>query len=759
MNHRLNGLLTGAALAALASPVFAQTIPDPDQPTNVGDIVVTANKREERLQRVPVTVSVVSGEQLTRQNVNEVTELTRTNPALNIPGPFGALSIRGLGSATFSRSAEGSVGIIVDGVPLANTAPFPPQLFDVARVEVLEGPQGTLFGRNSSGGVLNVVTNAPRFDRYEAIFHADAADYGNYVARGVVNIPIDDNAALRISGSWNRAPEFIDNLFDGSSNRSEGKSLRARALVDASDTVTFNLIADYSEVMRDGGAPWTVFHSTPGSLLTSRLTGCGVKIGPENLDACIDGGYAGVIRTFGLSAQVDWSLGDYTLTSITAHREAVQKGYRSDSDSAPVNRLNMNNSPFDISNFSQELRLSSPSGGRVEYVAGLYYFDSNLLGGNEQLGFLLRDLPTPVAPFPLGQTLVTNADTTSYALFGQATATLSDRLRLILGARAGHEDVRARTDARVTSGAVAAFTGIASINGRIKDDYLSYKLGAQYDLADQVMAYLTYTEGYKGPAVNDQSGSAAAPLLVQPEVPYAWELGLKSTIFDGRLAANVTAFHTVVDNFQTQFFDTDLRVFVFGNAPELTTKGVSVNLFGQPMDGLNFNIGAVWNDATYGPGYLVSCSQGQTVAQGCRPVLNGAGAQIGLADDAEGNRLIGVPEWKATGNVEYARSVGGGFEGYVQADVVYTSTINFNAAFDPLARNGAATVVGGRIGIRTEDGRYGISVFGRNLFDVYRPILRSSTPTAAQQLDPKSYIQFSGSESRRLIGVSLDARF
>jgi iron complex outermembrane receptor protein len=754
MTNRIACLMAGTALAALGQPAFAQTAPAAVD--TIDAIVVTANKREERLQDVPISISVVAGDQLARQNVNEVTDLTRTTPSLNIPGPFGALSIRGLGSAAFSRSAEGSVGVVVDGVALANTSTFPPQMFDVERVEVLEGPQGTLFGRNSSAGVLNIVTKRPDPSGSEAVVHADVATRSNYTGRGVVNLPIATNAALRVSGSWSQQPELVHNRFDGSSNRIEGKSARARLLWEPTPDVAVNLIADYSQFDRSGGAPWSVYYSTPGSALSNRLAACGVVVGPKNEEACIDGGNDQTSKTGGLSGQVDWSVGGYTLTSITATRLVKQRSTGSDSDSVPVNRLNVNDSPFDIRNASQELRLTSPSGGRVEYVAGLYYFDSTLKSGNTQIGNLLADFG---APYPLGQTLVTHSDTTSYALFGQATVKVTDAFRLVLGARAGHEDVRATTAARVATGAVAPFAGATSTSGRIKDDYVSYRLGAQYDLTDKVMGYLTYTEGYKGPAVNDQAASATAPLLVQPEIPHAWEIGLKSTILDGRLGANIAAFHTRVDDFQTQFYDPDLHLFVFGNAPELTTKGVSITLFGRPMRGLNVNLGAVWNDATYGAGYQVSCGQLQTAAQGCLPVRNAAGATIGSADDADGNRLIGSPEWKVTGNVEYAADLRDGFEGFVQVDAVYTSRINFNAAYDPIASNAPATIFGGRIGVRTSDQRYGVSLFGRNLFDTYRPVLRTATPTAAQQGDPQSYIQFSGGESRRVIGVSLDARF
>jgi len=765
-------LAASTALIAIANSAHAQDAPDATAQAATpadgqADIVVTANKREERLQDVPITVTVVGGEQLSRQNVNEVTDLTRSAPALNSAGPFGALSIRGVGSISFARSAEGSVGVVVDGVALANTSTNPPQLFDVARVEVLAGPQGTLFGRNSSGGVVNVVTVDPDPTKWEVIAHGDVATRNNYIGRAVLNVPVADNAALRLSGSYSQAPENQFNRFDGTYFRSIGKSVRGRFKWDPIPDLTFNLIGDYSRFDRRGGSPWTVYQSTPGSLLSQRLAACGVKVGPENQEGCTDGGNRGFFETYGFSGQVDAKIGSLTLTSISAYRSFQSGSSGSDADSVPIDRLNLNASPTKIRNFSQEFRLTSPTGGLIDYVLGLYYFDSKLDGSNLQKGNILADLPLVGAcPFsalglpatlcalPVGQTLNTSSSTTSYAAFGNVTVNVTHGLRILLGARYGNESVDARTTGALIPGALTGIQSVAPINASVSDTYFSYRVGAQFDVTKDVMIYGTYTRGYKGPSVNDQSGSGRIPALVQPEIPHAGEVGLKANLFDGRLTASLAGFYNRIDNFQAQFFDPTAGAFIFGNAPRLTTKGVSLDIIGRPVRGLTLNVGAVYNNARYGDGYRVACAQGQTAAQGCITLAPGV-----TVDDAGGNRLIGSPEWKVTGYAEYGTGLGGSLDGFVAADVVYTSRINFDAAYSPQNANAPAAIFGGRLGIRTSDKRYGISVFARNLFDVYRPVVRFATPTARQQLDGLSFSQISGPESRRTVGVSLDAKF
>lgn len=729
--------------------------PDPSRgEIEATDIVVTANKRQERLKDVPISVSVVAGEQLTRQNVNEISDLTRSAAALNTAGPFGALSIRGIGSVSFSRSSEGSVGVVVDNVALAGTSTNPPLLFDVARVEVLEGPQGTLFGRNSSAGVLNIVTNAPDPTKVEVIAHADIATRENYIGRAVINLPIADNAALRVAGSFAQAPESHFNLTDRSWVRQRNYAGRARFLWEPTSQITINLAGDYSNADKRGGTPWSVYSSTPGSRLTQRLAACGVTVGEENQQGCIDGGNRGWTESYGFSAQADLEIGTHTLTSITAYRAVEGKVTAYDVDSVPVYRLNQVG-PLSTHNVSQELRLTSPSGGTLEYVGGLYYFDSEYDGYVEQLGPIGTDLGIP---FPLGQRLTTHAQTTSVAAFGQATVRIGSAFRLIGGARYGNEDVYARSVGTLATGAVAPIRPIAPVMGDVSDDYFSYKLGAQFDVTRDVMVYGTYTRGYKGPSINDQAGGQTTPILVRPEIPKSGEVGVKASAFGGRLTASLAGFYTKVEDFQAQFFDPAAAAFIFGNAPSLTSKGVSLNIYGRPARGLSLNVGAVYNDARYGDGYLVACAQGQTLAQGCVPQIVG-GVVRGQVDDAGGNRLIGAPEWKVTASGEYAAALTSAIQGFVQADMVYSSRVYWDAAFNPIAQNDPAALFGARVGVRFDRERFGFSVFGRNLFDTYRAASRFATPVAAQQRDPRAYSQISGPESRRVIGLSLDARF
>jgi iron complex outermembrane receptor protein len=768
-------LAAGTAVAALAAPLVAQTVPaDTSGPAAAGpasgpstatapigaaEIVVTASKRSERLQEVPVAITVVQGAQLARQNVVDIAGLTRTSPAFNIAGPYGAFSIRGVGSVSFSRSAEGSVGVVVDGVALANTSGNPPQLFDVQRIEVLAGPQGTLFGRNSSAGVLNIVTNDPDPSKFEARAHADIGTRNNQIVQAVVNIPTTATSALRISGAFTDSPHNQYNLYDGSWTQNEGKNIRARFKWEPIDRITFNLIGDYSRVDLQGGTPWTIYHDTPGSPIATRLAACGVVVDQDNDKGCTDGKTSQHDTAWGLSGQADFRFGDYTLTSISAFRHFSQAGVGQDADSIPINFINQNDSPTSINNFSQELRLTSPSHGLVTFVAGLYYFDSTISSANYQSGFPAGDIYgiPALSSIPVGQDTFTRSSLNSYAAFGEATVNLTSRLRLLGGLRVGHEQVDARTT-HVLTGFAGYYTLPGPFSASVGDSYVSYKGGAQYDLSHAIMAYATYTRGYKGPSVNDQATTTAVALIVHPEIPHNIEGGIKTSLFAGRLTANLAVYHNRVTDFQAQFFDPTTAQYVFANAPKLVTKGISLDVAGRPIQSVTLNAGVLYNDARYGSGYVVQCSQQQTAAQGCTLPPPGVTSNRGTTD-VGGRQLIGAPRWKVTASAEYHHAIGEKLEGYVAADVVYQSKIYFDAAYDPLDTVNGAALFGGKLGVRTQDERYGIAVFARNIFDKRLAVIRFETPTASADHDPSSYAQMFGDESFRTVGVSLDARF
>lgn len=716
----------------------------------VEEVVVTANRRTERLHDVPVTVTVVDGRQLTRQNISAVEDIARAAPALNQAGPpgFGALSIRGIGGLSFSRSTEGSVGVVIDDVSLANTSNNPPLLFDISRAEVLEGPQSTLFGRNASAGVINIVTNAPDSGKFQTILHTDMGTENNIISRGAVNIPLGPNAALRVAGGYDQSPEVQRNLADGSFFSRQTRAGRARFQLEPNDRLKLNLSADYSETNVEGGAPWVIYSVTPGSLLSARLRACGVQVGTQNQQGCVNPSATSTQKAYGTSVRIDYNLGGPTLSSITALRWAENPSL-TDADSTTAYRVNQAVSDR-TRNVSQELRLVSPNSGTIEYVAGLYYFTSNLSNVTTQIGQILTDLPSvgqcPLPAFlcgiTLGQRRPIDTHIKSYAGFGQFTIHAAPQLRLILGGRVGNENVEAASGASNTAqGAVAQFAPASALRANPQDTYFSYRAGVQYDLTQEIMAFGTYTRGYKGPAVNDGATSANVPLVVKPEIPKSGEIGVKANLAGGRLALNATAFYTEVTNFQAQFFDSSLGgAFIYGNAPELTSKGVTMNLFGRPLPGLVANLGATYNETRYGAGYSIADYRN-------------------VQASAEGRQLISSPKWKVTVSTEYSTPVRDGLDVFIQADMVYTSRIFGNATNDPILSVAGATIFGGRIGLRRNDQRWGISLFARNAFDTFRPLARFAAPAAFSQLDPLAFAQFVGPESNRIVGISLDSRF
>lgn len=746
---------TSVQQAAPARSRAATQPPLADKATTLSQVVVTAAKRPESIQNVPIPITLVTLAQLQNQGLNDVQDLTHAVPSLTAQGGSSeTLQIRGIGTPDNARTAESSVGIVLDGVALdSNVLAGPPQLFDVARIEVLEGPQGTLFGRSTSAGLLNITTNAPDPSKTEVIVHADQGTRDSGTRDLVLNLPVSTYSALRLSAANTQQPEMVYNDFQHSWNDSFYDSFRARYLWQPTDNLTFNVIGDFMRYSETGGGEWPVYQATPGSRLSQFLGVCGIVPSQDNHRVCEDGPNDHHAKSDGLSAQVDYTWGNTTLTSITSLRHLRTWEQGGDADSTPVDLLNTNWGHADLRNESQELRLSSSDNAWVDYVAGLYYFHSSQTYQTLQAGEPLYPLP-----YLLGQSSYTDAREHSYAAFGEATLKFSSTFRGLIGLRYGHDDVTATTVRAVAPGAIAPFTGVADIDGQVDHSYNSFRLGLQKDLSDDVMSYLTFTKGYKGPAVNDQATTNEAPVIIKPEIPISWEAGLKTTWLDGRLGVNGSLYHTRYENYQSLLFDPGSASYVYGNAPSVTVKGVEVSAFGHITPDLTINLGALYNDGRYGPGYYVSCAPNQTAAQGCESFTNAAGVTATRAD-AAGNQLIGAPKFKATLNATYTHSLGGGLDAFLSGDAVYTSRIYFDPAYDPDDSTGSHVILGAKVGVRAHDGRWGAYVYARNLTNEFVPQYRFVTPSGSVLGDRNTYVQTIGADTFRTIGVSFDLRF
>lgn len=770
-------LACSSSLTGIATPAFAQSASatssamqgtsnesaqkpksersSPDKATDLSQVVVTATKRAESIQSVPIPVTVVTQAQLQNQGMNEVQDLAHAVPGLTAQGgPSPSFQIRGIGVPQNARTAESSVGIVLDGVALdSNATAGSPQLFDAARVEVLEGPQGTLFGRSTSAGVVNITSNAPDPSKTEVILHADQGSRDSGTRTAVINLPTSTYSALRVSMANTKAPETVYNDYLHNWNDTFTDSVRARYLWQPTDNLTFNLIGDFTRYSETRGGDWAVYQSTPGSPLSQLLGTCGIAPTQSNNRVCQDAPNSDHVKSDGISGQVDYSFGNATLSSISSMRHLRSWGPGDDADSVPVNILNINQGQSNLRNQSQEFRLASSDNDFIDYVGGLYYFHSTQIYQTLQAGQPLLPLP-----YVLGQSSLTNARETSYAAYGEATLKFTSTFRGIIGLRYGHDSIAASTTRELAPGAILPFTGIASISGSTKHSYNSFRIGVQDDLTSNVMGYVTFTKGYKGPAVNDQATTNDVPVIVKPEIPLSWEAGLKTTWLDGRLGVNGSIYHTRYENYQSLLFDSSSASFVYGNAPSVTIKGIELSAFGRLTPNLTLNFGVLYNDGKYGKGYVVACAPNQTAAEGCQTVTNPSGVTTSTAD-AEGHQLVGAPKVKATINATYTHALSEGLDGFVSGDAVYTSRIYFDPTSDPDDATGSHVILGTKFGVRSHDGRWAVYLYARNITNEFVPQFRFVTPSGAILGDARSYAQTLGADSLRTVGVSFDLKF
>ena len=750
-------MLVTASAFAISAQALAQTAetapePAPDDSTTA-DIIVTAQRRQERVTDVPISITVANQAQLERQQVNTVNDLARIAPGLEIqqaPGQNtgGGGAIRGIGTQTFSAGAVASVGVVVDQVSQGNANIS--DLFDVSRIEVLKGPQGTLFGLTTSAGVINITTNAPDPTGFSARVRTELSDagtvgskFGNQIVQGVVNVPLASNAAIRVSGIGNFRQGPNRNALDGDYNNINRYGVRGRLLWEPTDALTINLIGDYNKSRATNGGDFFTFVRTggPGAFLggagfdpvgiTARLASCGVTAGEGNRDYCTDQSFVGHTRNYGGSLQLDYEAEPFTLTSITAYRRSTETGFGAASNvfrGDPL-ELQVANGAVNrrLSLFTQEFRATSPADQFIEYTVGAFYSHQKQTRDPEPLSVTL--IPAPGVAIPIVRSL--GADDTiideSLAVFGQGTVNLSPSLRLIAGGR--------YTTDRLSLDRYNFDTPAAPVTGTVLDvEKFSWRLGAQYDLDPRTMVYATVSRGFKG----GQIATPSAPLLpyvVQPEIPTAYEAGLKTTLFGGWVA-DLNVFYTKIQNFQAQQCTVDTNAVIScvqRNIDGVKSRGAEINFFGRVFEGLSLNTGFIYAKATY-PGGFVGTD----------------GTDIG------GKQLAYAPKYKFTLSGEYEVPVTQSFNGFLALDTVWKSRIRYEANSRTETSFRSHWLVGGRIGVRTEDDRYSVAVFARNLFDVHEPsLMQSDFPYNGTDNVGAIY----GPQSFRQIGISLDAKF
>ena len=750
-------LMASSALVLMAaSPAAAQS----NDGGLLAELVVTAQKRAERLQDVPIAVTAVSSDRLEKSNFKEVTDLQYLAPNItfsstNPVSSGGGFQIRGVGTQAFDSSLEQTVGLVVDGVAIGLPRdPGATGFADVERVEVLRGPQGTLFGKNASAGVIQILTRNPQLEETSGQLSLSFGERQERVARMVANLPLGSTAALRLSGYYDAqdgAIPYVVRATDDHVGDRENKGVRGKLLWEPNDDLTLVLAAEYQEgFSRDVPIIQTLGFNPAYNAL---FDGQAQRPGPQTYLSFDDGDNRSTVRLRGTSLQADYGLGEFTLTSITAFRDVARRNV-SDLDHTPIDIMNHNDGSIDARQFTQEVRLTSPSGGRLEYVAGLYYYNVHSDGVAQQTGGFLSFLAgvpgLPPAAFNGRQEQYSSTE--SYAAFGQGAYALTEKLKLIAGLRYTNDRSRNAVVVSDVPGFVTyPFDPAARTqpySAQVSADNISGRIGLQYQHDRNLMAYATYATGYKGPAITSFGGGVGTP--VRPETVESYEAGVKSTLFGDRLTLNGSIYRSDFKDFQAQTLDFTSGPPRLGmsNAGLLRTQGAELEAELRLAAGFRAGASAAYNDAVY-KDYTGACYAGQPVSpvvgQGCY-MLPGSTT---LVANMAGERLANAPKWSYNLNGAYERSVG--------ADLVFDVSANWSwrddtqtITGDPRSVVPAYGLLNANIGLGRTDGAWRLSLYGRNLLD---KMYAAPVPTGLFNLG--GYEQVISPGAFRTVGVNL----
>lgn len=763
-----SGLLAAVSVTAIccAAPAFASDEPQTspaDHPaagaSQLDEIVVTARRREERAQDVPIALTVIGGEQLDRTNTYNVGQLTQQAPSVQLlsSNPRNtAITIRGIG-ASYGLANDGleqGVGIYVDQVYYGRPATATLDFVDLQQIEILRGPQGTLFGKNTTAGALNITTRDASFTP-GGTAEISVGDLGFVQAKASVTGPIiGDTLAGRLSLVSTRRDGTLENVrISRDQNDQHSFALRGQLLWTPTEKLTVRAYGDWNrqlleccaQVYVGVGATLKPALQQYAALVAGRPGALPPSTNPYDRLVDVDGDIQADQWQAGGSVIVDYDVGSLLFTSISAYREWDWEP-ANDRDYTGLDILPKSNNPSHQDQTSQEFRLSSKGNNRVDWVGGLYYFNQTvatngitqygkdasywLLGCQPSAANPLLCSPNATLPDSLlnGYTAinVSSIETTSYAAFGQLTWNVTDRLKITPGLRYTYEKKDGDYDLSVSGGGIPANATETSrrlglqrpqtYSAHVSEDSVSGQIAVSYELRPDVLTYVSYARGNKSGGLNmtglpllADNTPALDRAVVKPEQVSTYELGLKTQAFGRRLTANLAAYYTEIKDFQANVVDAAgpgaIRGYI-SNVEKVEIKGIELDLNAHPNNASDLYANLSWTDGEYA-----------SFANGPCP-LELVGASTARCD-LSGKDLPGVSPW--------ALAVGGELHGpghvlglagevFVGADANYRSTYNSDAAVSKYTEIDGYALLNLRAGFRSEAG-WDASVWVKNALD------------------------------------------
>jgi outer membrane receptor protein involved in Fe transport len=726
-------------IAQTVSPPAAQTSPSPTN-ENDGDIIVTAQKRSERLQDVPISITAVSGDQLARQGIVNTADLAKIVPGFTFQNSaYGVpiFTIRGIGLYDNSTAISPTVSVYVDQVPLPYLVMTPGAALDVERVEVLKGPQGTLFGQNATGGAINYIAAKPS-QTPEAGFDLSYGRFNAVSAQGFVSGPLTDTLAVRVSAKheyrdgWQKSESRPDDRL-GTRDFSAG-----RILVDWKPTDRFSLELnangwqDKSDTLASQFIGFRPTLPPPRGYTESTIALAGRRPAPNNAriaDWDPNFSFRQDDWLYQFSARADWDLTDQiAITSITAYTSFKTEA-PTDSDGTDFNNFRRTLDAT-IKSFSQELRASANL-NVAKLTIGLNYQDDDAkerdpttyIGSNSGVG------PNRYSNFDN----ITNQQAKTYAVFGNAEIPLTNTLTAQLGGRYTKQDRDYQGCLRdAGDGALAAaialvpvlaagkpyspaapgqcvtlaanFDRVGLVRDTLNEDNVSWRAGLTWKPDRDAMVYGNVTRGYKAGAFTPLPAVFANQLKpVRQEEVTAYEVGTKLSLFDRKMDANLSVFYYDYANKQilgTGVYPPFGALPQLQNVPKSNVRGVEVDTTIRPIEGLRLRVGGTYIKSRVSETYLTPDPLGKVV-------------------DIRGEAFPNAPRWQVVSDSEYSTPVGNDLKAYIGGNISYRSASNAAFGENSTFRLKPYTLVDMRVGVGSQDDAVTVEIWGRNLFNTF----------------------------------------
>jgi len=662
--------LTPAAFAQAAAPAQGMT---------GQDIVVTAQRRAEKLEDVPITITSISGDTLQSANITTVTQIARAVPALrfDFAGAAAQPTIRGVGSALSGPGLYSNVSTYVDGFYMPSPSSLDFQFMSIRSVDVLKGPQGTLFGRNATGGAILVTTAAPSFTP-TAQARASYSRWNTFNGGLYASTGLGDKVAVDFAGIYERSDGWLRNIVTGRRDGDyERYGLRAKLLVEPSDAVRFTLAFTHNH-NRDGKVRG--YNAYEG--LSIGTTVPGTVIAQDRGDVSYNGKVDFLLKTYAYQLTGEFDLGFADLTSYTMVRRETGEN-NLDRDGLFLPYL-YSNSQTKYNTFTQEVNLSSKPGGPLSWVAGLFYMKDNNY---------FPYLKSSTNGGPLVNTPNYGVKTKSWAAFLDGTYELSDGLFFTAGARYSEEKPN-------------AFYGLAA-GGRVEytDKFKRFTPRAvlRWEPDERSSLYASWSNGFKAGVLNPSSFTTVA---LRPEKINAYEVGYK--LASGGIRFDLSAFYYDYKDLQVATFN-GVSALV-RNAANSRIYGLEGQFSGQLTDQLNVSLGAAYTNAKY-----KDFENAPYFEQNLDPASPTYGRFANRDGDASGFVMQRSPKFTATANVTYDIPLASGGKITLNANGFYTSTVYFDPTHQ--FRQDPYAILGLRAGWTSANERFSLGVFGDNVTD------------------------------------------